>query len=187
MKPAKYSVRTVSSGRGISDYQRGLEINLSKFPGRQVLDIGAGFAEFQKQLKQEGIDIISLDALYRKPRYNNHWLQDKSGKIAAVCELLPFADKTFDTVLGLYSPFYHIDSTYPEKSVRKEMAREMLEEAVRILMPGGEARLGIKFEDLENFYKPILREISKTLSLEFSWEIRETPHSCYIFLQRSQD
>ncbi len=61
--------------------------------------------------------------------------------VAGIHEALPFRDEAFDIVLSSYSSVAWAPINYPNTSQRERAVRRMLNETVRVLKPGGEARM----------------------------------------------
>lgn len=102
---------------------------------KKILDVGAGSAKFAKWAKEHGVsgEIYSLD-----PKKENFTEKEKS--IVGASEALPFQDESFDLVVSNAAiPNMHIGE---DLKIVKEKVINSLNEMVRVLMPGGEIRLG---------------------------------------------
>lgn len=167
------------TNRGIADYQRELGINVKTLKGKSVLDIGAGYGIFQEECQKIGIPAIALDPSYRNPtkggdRFESHLkiARSRKGKVSGVNETLPFKENSFDMVLSNCSSFHYLYHNYPRPGHRYEMAKLMFEEVVRVLKPGGEARIGEvrQRSNDRNFYHELLEEVAEKYYSGISWE-----------------
>lgn len=165
--------------RGMTDYQRDLGINVKALKGKAVLDIGAGYGVFQEECQKIGIYAIALDPAYRNPakggdRFESHLkaARNRKGKVSGVNEALPFKENSFDVVLSNCSSFHYLYHNYPRHSHRYEMAKLMFEEIIRVLRPGGEARIAeVRQRSKDrNFYHELLKEIAENYYSGISWE-----------------
>lgn len=165
--------------RDIADYQRELGVNVKSLKGKAVLDVGAGYGIFQEECQEIGISAIALDPSYRNPerggdRFESHLkvAQNRRSKISGVNETLPFKENSFDMVLSNCSSFHYLYYNYPRLCRRYEMAKQMFEEVIRVLKPGGEARICEvrQRSDDRVSYQTILKEIAKEYYSEISWE-----------------
>ncbi len=191
----KYSVSsTTVIGRGIAEYENHLGIDADSFKGKRVLDIGAGLANFQEQCNERDIDVTAIDPLY-SPK-NTHaffekylsYPENRENKIAAINETLPFRERAFDVVLSEYSSIYCLGRSYPNIELRENMAGQMLKEIIRVLKPGGEARIAEIRGNVDSkdrkFYESVLERISKNRRLKFSWEFFVDSSPDYLLLRK---
>jgi len=129
--------------RDLEDYEGYLGFKREDLNGKTVLDIGSGESElFSRQLKESGINaqVVSLnpdlisDSYRQEIKKINDW-QKKA--VAGIGQELPFKNKSFDNVLALYSV-----AVFSSPSINPEAAEHWMNEIVRVLKPGGEARIG---------------------------------------------
>ncbi len=141
--------------RGIFQYSMVLGLDIGSLQGKDILDIGAGAGLFERECSKLGINVISLDPAYSlsaDPESNSPYgnldigkylmvRRNRDNKITGVNEALPFRDGSFDVVLSTFSSyFYLIDNYLLER--QDDVFRLFTEEVVRVLRPGGEARIG---------------------------------------------
>lgn len=131
--------------RDLEDYEGYLGFKRENLNGKTILDLGSGETElFLRELKNSGIDanVISLNPDYSIERFRKtmekipNW-QKKS--VAAIGQELPFKDEIFDQIFALYS--ITIFSNPNPQFGNPEAARHWMSEIIRVLKPGGEARL----------------------------------------------
>jgi len=162
-----YDKASLTNCRGAEEYQKDLGFDIETMKGKKVLDIGAGGGKFQKEAKERGVNVISIDPSYdftnvsdekkndrenRLDNYNKKYVEMKlskepgwkKNKVAAVNEALPFKENSFDFVLANYSSFHYLFSNYSSIEKGIDMAFLMLEEIYRVLKPGGEAGLELQ-------------------------------------------
>ncbi len=130
-------------GRDLEDYKEFLGFSEQELENKSVLDLGSGSREkLTTDLKKAGIvaNVISINPDYTLQKYrtiiNNQkdW-QHKS--VAGLAQNLPFADGSFDFILGVESITMYADPLH-EPKIAKAWAKEI----IRVLKPGGQARLG---------------------------------------------
>ena len=129
--------KVVSTERSLDDYLHFLGLNQQDLEGKVILDLGSGWLQpFATQIKEKGINatVVSLDPKlgaeeYRNPSYLNPDVANTA--VAALGEKLPFQDGSFDYVLAIES--------LPRYFMNKSDISIFLEEAMRIVKPGGEA------------------------------------------------
>ncbi len=144
-KWAKETTDRQGRERGLKDYEGYLGFKGEELKGKIVLDLGSGETElFSRELSQSTPDVkvIALNPDYSAERFRKTmesipgW-QRKS--VAAIGQELPFKDEMFDRIYALYSVTAfsspHLQLGNPEA------ARQWMSEIVRVLKPGGEARL----------------------------------------------
>lgn len=131
--------------RDLENYEGYLGFKREDLKGKVVLDLGSGETElFSRDLKRAEIDadVIALNPDYSIKRFRKtvekipDW-QRKS--VAAIGQELPFNDGVFDRIFGLYSVTVFSDP-HPQFG-NPEAAKRWLAEIMRVLKPGGEARL----------------------------------------------
>jgi ubiquinone/menaquinone biosynthesis C-methylase UbiE len=130
-------------GRDLEDYKENLGFDEKDLEGKTVLDLGSGSLEkLSRELKKKGIDanVVSLNPdyvleKYRKIIANQKDWQKKSA--AGIAQELPFRDDTFDKIFSLEAVTFYMDALHESKD-----AEAWAKEVVRVLKPGGEARLG---------------------------------------------
>lgn len=118
---------------------------------RPILDIGCGFGEFAQAFADEpidmGIDICAKDlfAASKTNKYKNLTLAD--------ARYMPFSDNSYGSIFSI-STLEHIDN-----------ADKALEEAYRILVPGGVLFLTLETDEVDGatFYRPFFQKNG------FSW------------------
>jgi len=140
--------------RGILDYVSGLELYLDDFEGT-ILDLGSGAEQLLNQNIQNIMaanpqldlhpDIVSVSPdmvseVIRQRLKESTGYENKT--VAAIGQQLPFRDGSFDRVVSLggvvnYAGFEQGGNASPE------VIKAWMQEVVRVLKPGGEARLGM--------------------------------------------
>ncbi|MFA6160195.1 MAG: class I SAM-dependent methyltransferase [Parcubacteria group bacterium] len=183
-KPDPYFMdQGMEKGRTLEDYEEMLGIDRKELENKTILDLGAGpGAKFSKDLKKAGIKakVVSLSADYSENKYSKEFRPNiferlsitkdddkKELAVAGMGEQLPFKDETFDEILALFSV-----------SVWSRRDKEWLPEVMRVLKPGGCARIGpfripkmdmydgdlmfVKREEMENYMK----------NMNFSYEFK---------------
>ncbi|MBU0612604.1 class I SAM-dependent methyltransferase [Patescibacteria group bacterium] len=143
------------TARGAQEYLEDFGLTLKDLRGKKILDIGSGLNEFANDLRDENLDITSIDPFYglskeeQEELYKNGYedgeerlteLLDKlksgnrsSKLVAGRSEDMPFASGSFDLVISHYGlPFYAEDG---------EKLKQFFLELSRILNEGGEAKL----------------------------------------------
>lgn len=131
-----------STGRGVKDYEELLGIRPESLRDRKILDIGAGFANFAREARHYGAEVVSLepqdptDNLAMTPEEKMEFKRALSrGEIVqGIVQNLPFEDESFDRVFAMVSvPLY-----LPRQESERTLA---FDEMVRVLKPGGEVRI----------------------------------------------
>lgn len=143
------SLSNPTEGRALQEYEKQLNFNSQELHGKRILDIGSGIKDkFAREIKELGIDaeVVSLSPDYSIDKYSkNVSVAFPEGKqIAGIGQSLPFADKSFDRVFALHV-YEHIFSN--------DILLRMLGEMVRILKPGGVAKIG-PMEDIPGTFYP---------------------------------
>ncbi|TSC75235.1 MAG: hypothetical protein G01um101430_558 [Parcubacteria group bacterium Gr01-1014_30] len=161
---------TIPTGRSLSDYEKALDFKRDELAGKKVLDLGSGENEnLSRELADQNTNVVSLNPEYYKAKMGQKvtrlpdW-QRKS--VAGEAEALPFKDKTFDRIFGLYSVSRFSEPSYLEwaeekqdmhQKLRQEDKQQVLNwlsEIARVLKVGGEARLyPFKAESEEEFLR----------------------------------
>ncbi|MDD5710796.1 MAG: class I SAM-dependent methyltransferase [Candidatus Colwellbacteria bacterium] len=143
------------TGRSAEECFEDLGISLEFLKGKKILDIGSGLNQFAQDLKQEHLDLTSIDMFYAltpeerkkvfselspenfetvKTSLDRMAIKDKdSHLVGGRAESLPFLDETFDVVLAEYS--------MPHYAENRESMRDFFFEVARVLKPGGEAHI----------------------------------------------
>ncbi len=167
--------------RGVMDYVGGLGLYLDDLDGK-ILDLGSGS---EQRLNEEVSmilkanpnldvhpDIISLSPdmvnhLYREQLKQSPGFENKT--VAALAEHLPFESESFNRVFGLGSVIIYagIESGGLEYESR---IGPWLSEVVRVLKPGGEARLGMLYGE-EDHQKYI--DVFNSLGLDADIKIEQ--------------
>ena len=131
--------------RGLETYQDYLGIKKEDLRGKDILDLGSGETErFSRELKAAGIDanVICVNPDYSIERFRkaNSALPDWQKKsVAAIAQELPFKDECFDEVFAVYSITVFASPSKIGGNI--EATKRWLSEIVRVLKPGGEARI----------------------------------------------
>ena len=86
----------------------------------QILEIGSGNGALLKYAKNQGLQIVGIDARPRGP--------EDSPQVAAIAEQLPLADTSIDLVISAQA--------FEQETYLQDQER-MLGEIVRVLKPGG--------------------------------------------------
>ncbi len=143
------------TARGVEEHFEDLSLKIEDLRGKKILDIGAGLNQLANELKNENLDIVSLDPFYalskveREEIYERGYedgpeklkelldqLKSKDGSsklIAGRSEALPFPNDSFDLIISHYgSPFY---------AENAEKIEQFFLELSRVLKSGGEARI----------------------------------------------
>jgi len=177
--------------RPIEEYEQALGISRERLLGKKVLDVGSGGGSFLRECAKLGIDAIGIDPVYAsvfgvnmlgRPykidilKSETVSLANKYGAkiVAGVHEALPFKEDTFDFVLGCYSSVAYAAQNYADLKQREQAVKRMVEETIRVLKPGGEARITLSannsdVEEVKGLVNQILQEASKG-SNRISWE-----------------
>ena len=134
-----------SNERSLKTYEGYLGFKRDDLKGKTVLDLGSGKTElFSRSVRDNGINtnVISLNPDYslEKSRQSIKEKADWGKKsVAAIGQELPFRDEFFDKILAVYSV---ASFSNPHKEIgNPEAAEKWVSEIVRVLKPGGEARL----------------------------------------------
>ena len=159
-----------AAGRGLASYESDLGFKRAELEGKRVLDLGSGPAErFSKEVKAAGIKavVISLNPDYSDPairsRIKNNPSWDKLS-IAGVGQALPFADKSFDLVLGDRSLSLYSDPTmFSDPAKGNEILLLWGQEVARVLTEGGVARFTPIVAN--GLYEPLIIKL-KSLGLD---------------------
>ncbi|MDP2676999.1 MAG: class I SAM-dependent methyltransferase [bacterium] len=124
---------------------------------KKILDMGAGIGQFSKWAREHRVSsqIYSMDK-------STEFLQGENA-VAGKAETLPFTDNSFDLVVSDAA----IPHTYMGEGDPGEVEEKValsLNEAVRVLKPGGEIRLaGVLMGDLYENQKILTRSIQAAL------------------------
>lgn len=124
--------------RELFEYQGFLELNPEQLAGKAILDLGSGHLQrFARQLEQRypNTRVTCLDASLAQ-RHEQVQKKQKEQKLELTAGLfthLPFRDGSFDTIVSLYGTPMYLDNF--------EAAKRSVEEIIRVLKRGGEARL----------------------------------------------
>lgn len=124
-----------------------------------VLDIGCGFGEFAEVFFEKPID-VGLDIDYRELTHAMKTRKYVSYTLADARKM-PYPDNSFQTAVSI-STLEHIE--HPEK---------VIEEAYRILKPGGTLVLTIVLDKLNDyiFYGPLLKKYGMAKAGKFYTDI----------------
>lgn len=126
---------------------------------KKILDIGAGSARFSKWAREHGVSsqIYSLDRSHKSIKGEN--------SIVGKAESLPFANNSFDLVISnaAIPHIFAIGASEPRKL--EDDVLSSLNEAVRVLKPGGEIRLArVLMGDLYENQKVLTQSIKAALN-----------------------
>jgi len=147
--------RLMVTDRGVSEYSRALGLDVGMLRGKDVLDIGAGAGAFGKECSKLGINVVSLDPAYSLLARPAVWREygdmdisehlrgreNRNNKVAGMNEALSFRSGSFDFALSTFSSYFFIPDNYPPER-HYEIFKLLTREVVRVLKPGGEARVG---------------------------------------------
>lgn len=137
---------------------REMGITPNSLRGKEVLDIGAGDANFARIAKAKGIHVTSLEK-YPERSFPDELPTDIPYIIGAA-ENMPFDDQSFDTIISLAGP--------PSWVEHIADIERILREALRVLKPGGEFRFtvhpGIFLKALWNDDPPVTQKEFERLS-----------------------
>ena len=147
---------------------------------KKILDVGAGAAQFAKWAKEHGISrqIYSLEP-------QRDYLQESYKGVAGKAEELPFKDGSFDLAVSSAAiPNIYIDENDQDKV--KEKITKSLSEILRVIRPGGEARLarvlmGKEYEGqriLSESVEEVLEELEATGGVQIE-KIRTPANDTY--------
>lgn len=126
-------------------YKELLNISEEKLKKKVILNLGSGMRQkFEEEARSKGIEIISLSPDLSKRKYREsinpealeRFLDSENRSVSGIGQELPFKDASFDFILSLYSVPYYLD-----RPVQKDELSLILEEIVRVLKIGGEARI----------------------------------------------
>ncbi len=159
-----------------ADVVRGLEAELKRLPGghtlsRRALEIGCGPGRLMKPMSRHfgeihGIDVA--DAMIQRAVRNLRDVPHAFPRAASGSDLRDYSDDSFDFVYS-YAVFQHIP--------QREVVLSYLRDVVRVLKPGGIARLQI------NGLPPHQDEYTTWSGVRFSGdEIREFTRAAHIDL-----
>jgi ubiquinone/menaquinone biosynthesis C-methylase UbiE len=106
-----------------------LGLTIENLRGKSVLDLGAGDADLGKAMKQNGVDIVSMD---RRIFEEN---QKGVNCVVGDADNIPFQNESFDLIISHAAP-----PTVMVKNI--DDVRNKLNEVKRLLKSGGEFRFG---------------------------------------------
>ncbi|MEK7649056.1 MAG: class I SAM-dependent methyltransferase [Patescibacteria group bacterium] len=137
---------------------REMGVTPNSLRGKEVLDIGAGDANFARIAKAKGIRVTSLE---KYPEHNfPEGLPVDIPYVVGGAEEMPFENESFDTIISLAGP--------PSSVEHIADIERILKEALRVLKPGGEFRFtihpGIFLSALWNDDPPVTPEEFKRFS-----------------------
>jgi len=160
----KIERKIMITDRSLKEYLELLDLNIEELKGKKILDLGSGrLQRFPRELLQkieDKAEVVGLDITLKEEERRKEikeaqpylYNSDKLGLIAASFLQLPFQDNSFDLVLSLYGMPLYLTSEDEKKS--KENIRRSVMEILRVLKPGGEARIFPSNDYLEQ----VLRE-----------------------------
>ncbi len=101
--------------------------------GKQVLDIGAGLADFAQVAKRHGVSVTSVE---KSPENWVHAGEPPTNVpyVKASADELPFASKCVDLIVSRSGPLTNVDD--------RQLFEKIYAEAQRVLKPSGELRFG---------------------------------------------
>jgi SAM-dependent methyltransferase len=192
MSDKKYSHFGDVTKRGIESYEIILKFKIEDLIGKDILDIGIGFGKFQKECryyqeknKDHFFNVIGTDPVYYDhdiylknnsafdDDFREHISDQKNREniISAINEILPFRNNSFDAVLNCWSSISYYWLNY-EKEKQEQMLKQMFNEIIRVLKPGGAAYIGGYIDDYKLAEK-ILSDIntSKKLKIRTEWTV----------------
>lgn len=172
-----------AADNGLDSYEAFLGFDRNDLSGKSILEVGIGnTARLQHDMKAAGIDAtvvgISPDL---SDSYNRHlvgqYAEPGDKNVAAVAEVLPFADESFDEAWALYSLTYY---TYDPGQTKAWVS-----EIGRVLRPNGNFRLGPDYGSMHAFGKnyELLREYAHESGMTLTFESR-TSGGEYILLHK---
>jgi len=168
--------------KSFSNDSIGLEVQLDELGlspemlrDKAVLDLGSGGALFAEGIKDNypdlNIKVVSLDPKYSNPEHLKRKVMpgedatiERIGNkeilaVSAVAESLPFKDESFDIVISNCAvPYYQDDDRIKEASIL---------EIIRVLKPGGEARITMVVDNDEKILRGVV-DASSDCTLEYS-------------------
>lgn len=159
--------------RNLEDYEGYLGFKREALEGETILDLGSGETErFSRELNNAGINanVISLNPDYISERYRSEIKDRKNWQkksVAGIGQELPFKDAMFDRVFALYSV-----TVFSHPRENPEAAWHWMNEIMRVLKPGGEARLGgILADKVEEVFEGHYKNLLKTLQ-EMGYKVK---------------
>lgn len=93
--------RTEITARDSNEYMRNFGYKETDFKGKRILDVGAGFGNFNKVVEQNGGELIRLDASYALLRP-----QTTNDAIVGTWHNMPFKDGSFDESISSYGSLF---------------------------------------------------------------------------------
>ena len=189
----------IVTDRGVAGYWTVLGVSPLELRSKKVLDIGSGEGVFLSECSELGIDAVGIDPIYGVifGKGHNYYAdedhlrciarglghEERKGKpvmaIAAVNEALPFKDGAFDYVLGSHSSLAKAITNYPDLAQRELAVRRMLEEIVRVLKPGGEARVSRPGScGMAELVDGALEEMASSHPGSIVWEVLPSHERC---------
>jgi ubiquinone/menaquinone biosynthesis C-methylase UbiE len=128
---------------------RGLRKMLRLRPGDRIADICCGFGRHSSRLAALGHQVVGLDASDMMLGCARHLMAEGAAQLPLVrgdAARLPFGDGTFDVVLNLFNSFgYFLDEGSDLR---------VLQEAARVLPPGGRLLLDTRNRQFQILYAP---------------------------------
>jgi ubiquinone/menaquinone biosynthesis C-methylase UbiE len=128
---------------------RGLAQMLGLRPGDRIADICCGFGRHSSRLAALGHQVVGLDASDMMLRCARHVMDEGAARFPLLrgdAARLPFGDGAFDVVLNMFNSFgYFLDEG---SNLR------VLQEAARVLPPGGRLLLDTRNRQFQILYAP---------------------------------
>lgn len=146
----RYWEKMLTTDRRLDRYLEFMNLSREDLQGKNILDAGAGVANFARDIQAEGLEanVTSLDPTYslsldqqldNRGMYAGPLEATPDSTVAGLAEQAPFPDEIFDLIVANYSVPYHLPAKSPEQ-YRDHFLR-VLEEFDRILKSGGEIRI----------------------------------------------
>ena len=170
--------------RSLKEYRNLLGLSLKQLKGKNILDLGSGYLQsFARDLERRipETKVTCLDAslkecdAWRRAKLNEKQTEHKSKLVAGSFIKLPFKDASFDIIVSLFgTPFYLSSFVNVKKS---------LEEIIRVLKSGGEARI-FPFQARNCLFLPT--EVNKLLDTfkDIDYELLEK-HGSFLTTQNN--
>lgn len=175
------AIDSMPTEREMEEYTDLLEITKADFEKWEtILDLGAGTAqEFSREYDKKGYGgkVVSIDPnlgipwskekeRYLEEEYEHRLkgrLEANQNTVAGLSQNLPFKDKSFDSVLALFS--------MPKWVTEREDIINSVAEIVRVLNVGGEAKI---YPIHETINKEVMEEaLNKVDGISFEFKLKE--------------
>lgn len=134
-----------TTGRPLEYYNQLLGLALEDYTNKSILNVGSGASDLKLMLEEHGVNpksVVNVDFAYKNVETKTGVLDFITGKnlkredtpqgaVAADIKSLPFADGSFDKVLGLWSVGWLNEAKIPDA----------VTESYRVCNEGGEVRI----------------------------------------------